>query len=480
VIAEDNTIHGDGVNIAARLEKLAEPGGVCIGRNVYDQVKGKLGYGYCDLGEKRVHNIPEPVHAYRVTPSKPTGDSPGASTKDLLPLPSKPSIAVLAFENMSSDPEQRYFSDGMSEDIITDLSKISALFVIARNSSFAYRSANVSIQEIGRQLGVQYVLEGSVRRAGNHVRITAQLVDAVSGGHLWAERYDRGLTDIFLLQDEITKEIVSNLALVLTAEERQRLGHEKSTNFEAYERYLRGAELLWRFNKEACAGARHHFDIATKLDPKLAPAWALLSHSHLLDYVNSWTENPDQSLEWAGERAEHAVAQNSESSLAHWQLGLTLSWLREYDRAIAEQRCAITIEPNLATAYAALGRTLNYVSPSQEAVDLIEKAIRFDPRATIWLHFLGEAYFGLKKYKDAAAVLERRIIHQPDTDVSRILLAATYGHLGQADKGTEMWREALRINPKYSLERKRRILPYKNPADFERIVEGLRLVGLSV
>ena len=238
VIAEGDTIYGDGVNIASRLEKLAEPGSVCIGRNVYDQVKGKLDYGYSDLGEQRVHNIPEPVHAYRVKPSRPTADTSPA--KEFPRLPDKPSIAVLPFENLSGDREQEYFADGMVEEIITALSRMRWLFVIARNSSFAYKGRAVDIKQVGRELGVRYVLEGSVRKAGTSVRITGQLIDTATGAHLWADRFDGALEDIFDLQDQVTASVVGAIAPKLEQAEIERSRRKPTENLDAYDHYLRG------------------------------------------------------------------------------------------------------------------------------------------------------------------------------------------------------------------------------------------------
>ena len=248
VIAEGDTIYGDGVNIASRLEKLAEPGSVCIGRNVYDQVKGKLDYGYSDLGEQRVHNIPEPVHAYRVKPSRPTADTSPA--KEFPRLPDKPSIAVLPFDNLSGDRDQEYFADGMVEEIITALSRMRWLFVIARNSSFAYKGRAVDVKQVGRELGVRYVLEGSVRKAGSSVRITGQLIDTATGAHLWADRFDGALEDIFDLQDQVTASVVGAIAPKLEQAEIERSRRKPTDNLDAYDHYLRGLAGVHEWTKE--------------------------------------------------------------------------------------------------------------------------------------------------------------------------------------------------------------------------------------
>ena len=290
VIAEDDTIHGDGVNIAARLEKLAEPGSVCIGRNVYDQVKGKLDYGYADLGEQRVHNIPEPVHAYRVKPSKPTADtSPGLSTKDALPLPDKPSIAVLPFENMSGDREQEYFADGMVEEIITALSRMRWLFVIARNSSFTYKGRAVDVKQVGRELGVRYVLEGSVRKAGNRVRITGQLIDTATGAHLWADRFDGALEDIFDLQDQVTASVVGAIAPKLEQAEIERAKRKPTENLDAYDYYLRGLAGFINGPEEGNdGGVCRIFSRAIELDPNFASAYGMAARCYAQRKSSGW------------------------------------------------------------------------------------------------------------------------------------------------------------------------------------------------
>ena len=478
MIVEGDDLYGDGVNVAARLEQLAPPGGILISGSVYDQVKNKLGLSYSDLGPQMVKNHSEPVRIYCAAESGAIEGKPGIASADPLSLPSRPSIAVLPFANLSDDPGQTYFSDGISEDIITDLSKVSELFVIARNSTFTYRDRSVRVQEVGRELGVRYVLEGSVRKAANRVRITAQLIDAITGGHLWAERYDRELTDIFAVQDEITGEIVSALAVTLSPDEQQRLERKGSGNIEAYDHYLRGADQLWLFTKDSCTAARRELELAIELDPTLVSAYSILSHAHLIDYVNQWREPTEESLRLAFNLAQQAVRLNNDDALAHWQLGLTCLWQRQHDQAIAELRRAVALDRNLARAQASLGHALSYAGRPQEAISPLKTALRLDPTADIFLHFLAEAYFGLKDYEQAAATLRRRIMRKPDTDVSRVLLASCYGHLGRFEEAKANWQEALRFNPDYSLEHKRRILPYRTSADFEHIVEGLRKAGL--
>ncbi len=475
VVVEGSDLYGDGVNLAARLQQLAAPGGICVSAKVREEIGRKLEIEFEDCGERQLKNITMPVRVYmaRSTPSLP------AATPRPLPLPDKPSIAVLPFDNLSGDLEQQYFSDGMAEDIITDLSKVSGLFVIARNSAFTYRGRAINVREVSRALGVRYVLEGSVRKAGNRVRIAAQLIDGATGGHLWAERYDRDLTDIFAVQDEVTREIVSALAVKLTQGERRRIERKGTDNLEAYDYYLRGRQLAWRRSKEANDEARVLLERAIALDPQFTSAYAMLAGVHLLEYANRWRSQPEESHRTAHELAQRAVALDDDAPEAHWVLGLVYLGLRQLDRSMAEARKALALDPNFAWAHSLLGQALHYAGRSQEAIEPLTTAMRLDPNdQDPFLHFLAQAYFGLGRYEEAAVNLRRRIVRKPDTDLSRVLLAACYGHLGRTEEARALWREVLQINPDYSFEYHRRRLPYKDPADLDRIVDGLRKAGV--
>jgi TolB-like protein/class 3 adenylate cyclase len=339
VIVEGEKIYGDGVNIAARLEGLAEAGGICISGMVYDQVKSKLSLSYGDLGEQAVKNIAEPVRTFRVQ-IEPDATAPTVSEKKessaagvvsftrgpALALPEEPSVAVLPFTNLSGDPEQGYFSDGLTEDLITDLSRLSGLFVIARHSVFTYKGKAVKIEEAGRELGARYVLEGSVRKAGDRVRITAQLVDATTGHHLWAERYDRELKDIFALQDEITEKIVAALAVKLTAGEQKRIGRQYTDNLEAYDYYLRGLEYYFRYTKETNAQARQMFERALELDPNFAAAYAYLGWTSFMEWGMQWSQDL-RSLKQAFALAQEAIALDESLPVTRGLVSTTLSKL---------------------------------------------------------------------------------------------------------------------------------------------------------
>jgi adenylate cyclase len=445
VVVEDGDIYGDGVNVAARLEGIAEPGAVYISRAVRDFVNDQTEMALEDLGEKPLKNIAKPVRVFRIAaPDRAVAAPPAAGSPA---LPHKPSIAVLPFANMSGDAEQEYFTDGMTEDLITDLSKISALFVIARNSSFAYKGRSVKVQEIGHDLGVRFVLEGSIRKAGNRVRITAQLIDAGSGGHLWAEE--------------------------------RRVGRRGTSNVEAYETWLRARESLSRSTREGVAQARAMHLRATELDPNFAAPHAGLSLAAISDYVSDWAADPAQALDEAERWARRALELDDQEPVSHMALGNVLLWRRNLEGALAEFRRMIELDPNFAQGHSATGLALMYAGRPAEALEAFAIAKRLDPHhASIVLHFLAQTHFSLGQYETAAKQLLERIARTPATDSSRMMLASCYGHLGRADDARAAWAELLKVNPDFSLMQRERVLPYKNAADFQRIVEGLAKAGL--
>jgi adenylate cyclase len=307
VVIDGDDIQGDGINVAARLEGMAEPGGICVSGMVYEGVRDRIDALFEDMGEHEVKNIDRPVRMWRWVAGAAPSTATSLAFSTPLALPDKPSIAVLPFDNMSGDVEQEYFADGISEDIITSLSKLSGLLVIARNSSFAYKGKAINLQKVASELGVRYVLEGSVRKSGERVRISAQLIDRETGGHLWAERFDRDLTDIFAVQDEVTQEIVSAMAVKLTGDEKIRLPQSATDNLDAYDYFLRGREQFWLFSKEGIAQAGIMLRQAIKLDPNFAPSYTFLSHARIQDYVNHWHAENDHPLEEAFELASTAV-----------------------------------------------------------------------------------------------------------------------------------------------------------------------------
>jgi adenylate cyclase len=472
VIYDNDRIFGDGVNVAARLEGIAEPGGICVSGKVHDEIRARIGLAYEDLGARQLKNIAEPVRVYGIRLDR-------APKHAVLALPDKPSIAVLPFQNMSGDPEQEFFSDGMTEDLITDLSKVSALFVIARNSSFSYKGRSVKVQEIGRDLGVRFVLEGSVRKAGNRVRITAQLIDAGSGGHLWAERFDRDLTDIFSTQDEVVEKIVGVLAVKLTQGEEQRLRRRGTGNVDAYECYLRARGLLGRGTRESIAQAKAMHRRAIEIDSNFAAPHAGLALAVISDYASGWAPDPAQALDEAERWARRAVELNDQEPVSHMALAAVLLWRRDHEGAQAEARRMMALDPNFAQGYAATGLGLTYAGRAAEALEPLAMAMRLDPHyPAMVLHFLAQANFSLGKYEIAAEQLLERIARNPGTDASRMFLASCYGHLGRAEDARAAWVELLKVNPDFSVAQRARVLPYRDPGDFQRIVDGLAKAGL--
>ncbi|HEX2351452.1 MAG TPA: adenylate/guanylate cyclase domain-containing protein [Xanthobacteraceae bacterium] len=475
IVEDDGDIYGDGVNVAARLENIAEPGAVYISRTVRDFVDGTPELVLEDLGERELKNIARLVQVFRIAPPQ----AVGAAQAGPPAVPHKPSIAVLPFTNMSGDAEQEYFSDGISEDLITDLSKISGLFIIARNSTFAYKGRSVKVQEIGRDLGVRFVLEGSIRKAGNRVRITAQLIDAGSGGHLWAERFDRELTDIFATQDEVVEKIVAALAVNLTQGEAQRLRRRGTASVEAYETWLRARELLSRSTREAIAQAKAMYRRAIEIDPNFAAPHAGLSLATISDYVSDWAADPEEALDEAERWARRALELDDQEPVSHMALGNVMLWRRNHDGALAEFGRMIALDPNFAQGHSATGLALMYAGRAAEALEAFAIAKRLDPHSpSIVLHFLAQANFSLGRYEAAAEHLHERIARTPATDSSRMLLAACYGHRGRVDEARAAWAGLMKVNPDFSLAQRARVLPYKEPRDFQRIAEGLAKAGL--
>ena len=472
----DGDLMGDGVNVAARLEGVADPNGISLSEDAWRQVRDRIKETFVDRGEQALKNIARPVRVYALSSALPDAESAEARSPA---EPARSSIAVLPFANMSGDAEQEYFADGISEDIITALSKLPQLFVIARNSAFTFKGRNVNVGEVGRSLGVRHVLEGSVRKSGGRVRITAQLIDATTGGHMWAERFDRDLTDIFAVQDDVTAHIVSALALSLGRGDRRRMVVERTDNQEAYDLFLRGRELWWAFTPEANREAERLLRRAAALDPGFAPALAFLAAALANAYSNEWSERPAEALAEAEKAARLAVKLDERYPYGLWSLAMTLSWERRLDEALAAAEKAVAFNPNFADGHSMVGVLLNFAGRSAEALQHLDRAMALDPYFnSLLLYFRAHAAYQLGQYSEAVSLLRRRILRNPETDVSRVLLAASLGQMGLIDEAREAWREAVEVNPSFSLEQRRNVLPYKNPADFDRIVEGLRKAGV--
>jgi len=472
VMVDGDDLLGNGVNVAARMEGLADAGGICVSGNIQEHVANSLDVVLEDLGEQTVKNIRQPVRCFRVRLD------PDRTLEKPLPLPDKPSIAVLPFENMSADPEQEYFSDGITEDIITELSKVSGLFVIARHSAFTYKTKSVTLKEVGRELGVRYVMEGSVRKAGNRLRITAQLIDAMSDLHVWAERYDRDLTDIFAVQDEITEKIVAALAVKLTAREQNRAENRYTENLDAYDCFLRGRAYHARNTKDTNSQARQLFERAIELDPNFAAAYAMLAHTFWRDWRHQW-HTGSQNLERAYEEAKRAISLDASLPLAHTYLAWIYLFRHQHENAIAEGERAISLDPNFAEGYARLGAILSYAGRPEESVGMIEKAMRLNPHyPASYLPYLGETYYSMGKYEEAITHFRAGLGRNPDQRSGALVLAAIYSELGRMDDALAQISEVLRISPQTSLEDLADKWPWRDRNILRRFMDALRKIDL--
>ena len=531
VLIKEGELFGDGVNIAARLESLADPGGVCISRTVYDQVHTRLDLDYDYLGEHKVKNIATPVRAYKVLLDP--GQAPtrteravrklargwrkgalvatvavlvalvavlawnlyrqsvidsalAAFQKDAaFPLPDVPSIAVLAFDNLSGDPKQEYFSDGLSENIITRLTTVSRMLVIARNSSFSYKGKGVDVRRIGREMGVRYVLEGSVQKSGRRIRVTAQLIDAATGRHLWAQKYDREMKELFAVQDEITRKVVTELQVKLTMGEMARILARETENVAAHDLYLHGLRKLVKFNKEENRQARDLFEQAIALDPNFAGAISMVGWTYLFDVLYRFGDNPDRSLNLAEKMANRAIAIDGSLGTPHKVLSRVYSVKREFRQAIIHGRKATSLQPNDANAKALLSYTLILSGSPREAVPLIQQALRSHPYPPAFFRFFaGSAYYFNGEFKRAIAQLKKyleQLNRGPQALLGWQLLIASYMELGQEDTARAEVLKLLREKPGLTMKNAIKVntgVPFKDYAFLERLAEKLRAAGL--
>jgi adenylate cyclase len=524
VVEEADRIYGDGINIAARIEGLAEPGGICISKTAYDHIRNKLEIGYEYLGEHSVKNIAEPVRVYRVLmeaehAGKVIGEKrflgkisrraalsaiiilviaaggligwniylqqakkiePASLDKMAYPLPDKPSIAVLPFDNMSGDPEQGYFCDGLTEDIITALSKVPKLFVIARNSVFTYKGKPVKVQQVAEELGVRYVLEGSVRQSGGLVRITAQLIDATSGHHLWAEKYDRSLKDIFALQDEITQRVLTSLEVKLTEGEQARVWSKGTNNIEAYEKSREGLEYFRLWTKDGNLLARQLWNETIALDPQYALGYVSLAYTYSRASLWGWDKNPEKSFQQAEELAEKALKLDDSLPDTYALLGNLSLWKSQYDQAVSFGEKAVNLNPNGADIAGLYAINLSAASRQDEAITWFKKSIRLNPITPAWvLQYLGRAYILAGRYDDAIAVLKKILTRNPDFLAGHIYMAASYSLAERENEARASAKEVLRINPKFSLESYSKLLGFKDEDDKKLLVNALRKASLN-
>jgi adenylate cyclase len=522
VIQEGDRIYGDGVNIAARLEGLAEPGGICISKTAFVHIESKLPYGYDFIGDQTVKNISKPVGAYRVLMDprvtvagkleeeklapvrrmpilvgvvvvlvlaiavgiwqfymRRPSEKPASVEKMAYQLPDKPSIAVLPFSNLSGDPDQEYFSDGLTEEIIAALSSVPKLFVIARNSTFTYKGKPIKIQQVSEELGVQYVLEGSVRKGGDKVRITAQLIDALTGKHLWANRYDRNLSDIFAVQDEITKNIITAMQVELTEGEEVKAASKGTNNLEAYLKYLQANELINKINPESNALAKKLAEEAIALDPDYAWAYYILGRSHMVDVWVGVSKSPKDSIAKAMKLLQKAIVLEDTYAEAHGLLGFLYSMTKRHDKAIAQAEKAVSLNPNSAGAHFFVGKTLSFAGRWEESIPEYKKAIRLDPippNNCLWS--LGLSYAYTEQYEEAIKWCEKAVHQEPNDLLARLMMTVVYS-LSDRDKDAQAEAaEVLRIQPKFTLDKFKKKLTYKREVDRERFLGALHKAGI--
>jgi len=529
VIDEEDRIYGDGVNIAARLEAMADPGGICVSKTAFDQIETKLPLGYEYLGEQSVKNIPKPVGAYRVlmkpgAAGKVIGEKrflgrysrrtamaaiiilllvagglvswniylqqskkvqPASVENMAYPLPEKPSIAVLPFDNMSGDPEQDYIADGLTENIITGLSQVPEMFVIARNSVFTFKGKPVKIKQVSEELGVKYVLEGSVQKSGDSLRVNAQLVDALKGHHLWSEKYDRKMENFFSIQDDITLNIVIALEVKLTEGEQARVRHS-TDNLKAWALAQKAKGLFETYAREDNAKARELFTKAVELDPDYAYAWSYLGWTYWIDGVYySAHYDRKKSFESATEMAEKALSADDKSSDAHALLSAVNLSQQKYDEAVAAGEKTIDLDPNSSENHAIVAITMQNVGKFEEAIALVKQAMRLDPYYPNWyLGRLGMCYQMVDRYEESAAAFEefakryRESGSAAPLDRLYLYLASTYSMMGRLDKAQDLVSKALEFNPKMTADLWRKRFQYKDPKHTERIINALRRAGL--
>jgi len=524
VMVEGEAIYGDGINIAARMESLADGGGICISGTTFDHVENKLRLGYEYLGEQTVKNIVKPVRVYRVlmepeAAGKVIGEKKAkqvewqraaliggiilivvaaaiavwrlylrpappievaSKEKMAYPLPDKPSIAVLPFVNMSGDSKEEYFSDGITEEIITALSKVPDLFVISRQSTFTYKGKAVKVKQVSEELGVRYVLEGSVRKESDKVRITAQLIDALSGHHLWAERYERDLKNIFALQDEITMKIITALQVKLTAGELATVWAKGTKNLEAYLKYMEAFANYSHQTKEGNALAKKLAEEVIALDPNYPRGYIILAQTHAWDILLGTTKSPDQSMVKATELVKKAIALDDSETTAHGMLGAIYLMSRQYDKAIAQVERAISLNPNSWDSFIRYGFILLNSGRPEEAIPVLKNTRRLNPSPSqfYFLH-LATAYRLTGQYKEAIETAKEALKHVPNNINIYLQLTASYSLMGRKEEAWAAAAEVMKINPKFSLEWYKKTLYFKNTDDIDRTIEALRKAGLK-
>jgi TolB-like protein/Tfp pilus assembly protein PilF len=478
VVVEGDDLLGDGVNVVARLEGFAEPGSICISEAAYQHIRDKLDLNFEDAGQQQLKNIARPVRVYRVRLS---GAAP--SSRPALPLPDKPSIAVLPFQNMSGDPEQEYFADGIVEEIITALSRFRQLFVIARNSSFTYKGRAVDVRQVGRELGVRYVLEGSVRKAGNHVRITGQLIDTATGAHLWADRFDGNLENIFGLQDSVTASVVGAIAPKVEQAEIERAKRKPTGSLDAYDYYLRGTPLFFgQMTRQSNEEALRLFNKAIELDPDFALAYARAASCYTIRKINRWMADPRQEVAEAARLARRAVDLGKDDALALAFAGLVLAFVvGDLDDGAAFVDRALSLNPNLAIAWAFSGWMNICFGEHDIAIEHEARAMRLsplDPRLWSWQFLTALAHFYAGRYDEAVSWAEGTLRPQPNYVPALRVAAASNAQAGRLEKAQKLMARLRQLDPVLRISNLADIMPLRRREDFARYEEGLRKAGL--
>jgi adenylate cyclase len=479
VMAEGDNLFGDGVNIAARLEGLCEGGGVALSGNVHEQVQGKLDQRFKDAGEHEVKNIARPIRVWRWSEAGSAG--PTVTGSEPLPLPDKPSIAVLAFDNLSGDPEQEYLADGITEDIITALSKFRWFFVTARNSTFTYKGSAVDIKRVGKELGVRFVLEGSVRKVGNRVRVSAQLIEAATGNHIWAERYDRQLDNIFALQDEITRTIASAVEPELSGFERDIAMQKPTENLGAWDFFQRGVAKLWRTDRSSGEESRALLQQAVAMDPDFGRAYGYLAFATYELLVFGWAEDREASLRQGITDARKAISMDSRDYFAHFSLGRLHTLAGDHTAAIRALETSVDINPNFAHGYYGLAAAQSYVGDAENTIKNADLAIRLSPNDPLMWAFLiykGYAHFCLDDLDQAIEWAERACQFPTAQFIPFAWLTAMYVHAGRKQDASKALESARRLEPNLSIAYVKGILRTAQGVGIERLYDGLRKAGL--
>ena len=477
VIVEGRDLYGDGVNIAARLEGLAEPGDICISQTVLNHTRGKIAFDVEDLGEQQLKNIPRPVRVYRV----PCSGTP-AKERPALALPDRPSRAVLPFENMSGDPEQEYFADGIVEEIITALSHFKSLFVIARNSSFTYKGRAVDVKQVGRELGVRYVMEGSVRKAGNRVRITGQLVDAVTSAHLWAARFEGGLEDIFDLQDQVAASVVGAIGAKLEKAEIERAKRKPTTSLDAYDYYLRGMASFYRWTKEDVSEALRLFYKAIEIDPEFSSAYGLAASCYFFRMVNGWMTDRVQEAAETTRLARHVAELGNDDAVALSFSGIALGYVaNEAEAGVALIDRALILNPNLVAAWNASATLRVFLGDASRAAEHAARAMRLSPLDPLNFYMgtiAALAHFIAGRYDEAWPLAERAFQEQPNFLGTLRAAAATNALAGRLNEARGFIARALQLDPELRISNLKDRVTWFRPEDFAKYAEALRKAGL--